>query len=85
MKTNRRYREIILENEVKIGVTYDYYPAEPDVYISIDDPGIPGSPAEIEIESIDIIEGTLVNLAYEIGSTDGWWEQLEGKLYEMEE
>ena len=86
MKTNRCYKEFFLDNEVKIGVTYDYYPASPDVwYLSNGDPGYPGSPAEVEIESIDVIEGKLVDLLYEAGTVDSWWDWLEGKIYEAEE
>jgi len=86
MSKNRCYREFFLDNEVKIGVTFDYYPGDPGVWTySNGDPGYPATPAEIEVESIEIIEGKLVDFAYEVGTTNGWWDWLEGKLYEAED
>jgi hypothetical protein len=83
----RKVVTIELSKEISLEVEGHYYPEEPMVWtLPNGDPGYPGSPAELVINSIKIIKGTLLDLIDNLnGNLDLWNYLTELAIKQIEE
>ncbi len=81
--------EVVLKLSENLILTIEghYYPEEPMVWtLPNGDPGYPGSPAELVINSIKIIKGTLLDLIDNLnGNLDLWNYLTELAIKQIEE
>lgn len=78
---------IKLSNDLELEIEGNYTPEEPMVWtLPNGDPGYPGSPAELVINSIKIIKGTLLDLIDNLnGNLDLWDYLTELTIKQIEE
>lgn len=83
----RKVVTIELSKELSLEVEGVYYPEEPMVWtLPNGDPGYPGSSAELIINNIKIIKGTLLDLIDNLnGNLDLWDYLTELTIKEIEE
>lgn len=78
---------IKISDDLELEIEGNYTPEEPMVWtLPNGDPGHPGSPAELVINSIKIIKGTLLDLIDNLnGNLDLWDYLTELTIKEIEE
>jgi hypothetical protein len=80
-KSNNSYRQTSIEyDKITFDIEYDFYPSERQVSYYEDMSGYPGSPAEVEINSIKIGEFEVYDVLHE-----NVIEDLIEKIIEQEE
>lgn len=73
MKPQRFTDESVVVGEREYKVTFDYWPATPDVmYLPNGDPGYPGDPAEVDIREIRDAAGLVID--------GGLWSEIEAEI-----